>query len=170
MIPSEFIPSEPSGEAVEKASTLIKAIELACDQGRFDPPELKSLRDLTGNTTLSVEHYHEISGAMSYRDAAYLAFCPKPAPIPGLTFEMFRYICEQLQLSILTPHYDYWVGLFQQNARKSNAGDLLFHPPEDWLRRLKNAGEIDEDAEWNTFSPTVDQLAREAWRSDAILL
>ncbi|MEO3414746.1 hypothetical protein AAFO92_08835 [Roseovarius sp. CAU 1744] len=170
MIPDELVPKKPPASELSIASKLIAQLELACDEGDMAPAALQELRSLTGKSSLSVEQFHEISGAMSYEDAALLAYCPDAVSIPNLTQPQFVWICEKMRENDLNGQFNYWFELFCINARNSQAGDLLFYPPQEWLDRLIQNNEVPPETTRETFMPSAQQLAREAWKSDAIAL
>ncbi|MHA3914625.1 hypothetical protein [Halovulum sp. GXIMD14793] len=72
--------------------------------------------------------------------------------------------------NLLNGRFDYWFRLFRRNAKLSSAGDLVFYPPQAWIDRLIDAGEVAPDTTPTNFEPTPQQIAAEAWRSDAIQL
>ncbi|WP_289052990.1 hypothetical protein [uncultured Aliiroseovarius sp.] len=170
MIPAVLQPREPDAATLARAATLIAEVEAGLDNGESAVMALRELRSLTEQSELAAENYYEISGAMSYEDAATLAFCPQPEVIADLTFQQFRWICEKMQATLCSGQFEFWFQLFRLNARNSRAGDLFFNPPEAWVSRLIEAGEIPADTKPNSFSPSAQQLAEEAWKSDAILL
>ncbi|KIC28892.1 hypothetical protein [Leisingera sp. ANG-S5] len=169
-LPSDIFPAQQTPEALEQASSLIQRIELELDEGNSDPPALQNLQQLTGNVSLKAEDYFQISSAMGYDDAAELAFCPTARRIENLQFEDFLRLCEIVLQNTATPQFEYWFEVFCLNANSSNAGDLIFSPPQEWIERLASKGEIASETTRLTFQPTAKQLATEAWKSDAILL
>ena len=171
MIPSRFIPITPTSEALQHAVGVIRRLETAFDEGKPDAALIVELKALTGNDHLVETDYFSVSSASTYEDAAYIAFSPNAVAVPDLTFEQFLWICETLLAKIGTDATgDYWFLLYCANAKRPDAGDLIFHAPQEWIDRLKASGEIRHKVTWNDFTPTAQQLAVEAWKSETILL
>lgn len=167
MLPEQIIPQQPSEDDLARATVLVLALEAACDLGEQSPAALLELRQLTGNPRIKTEDYHEISGAMSHRAAALLAFYPTPQKIDGLTYENFLAISKAMKERLVADDFDYWFGLFSVNCRNANAGDLMFYPRQEWIDRLISDGEIDPTTTPMSFDPSAEQLAQEGWRTDA---